>query len=60
MSIFDRFVSKEAGEQERKPFHPTPYRRAFSELEASGKEIKAQYPDDSKTVDNFIWALKES
>lgn len=60
VSIFDRFVSKETGEQERKTFHPTPYRRMFSELDASGKEVKEQYPDDVKTVDDFVWALKES
>ena len=45
VSIFDRFVSKEAGEQERKVFHPTPYRRMFSELETTGGELKEQYPD---------------
>ncbi|MCI8477454.1 MAG: DUF342 domain-containing protein [Oscillospiraceae bacterium] len=60
MSIFDRFVSKETGEQERKSFHPTPYRKMFSVLDTAGKEVKAQYPDDSKTVDDFVWALKEA
>ena len=60
MSIFERFVSKEAGGQERKAFHPTPYRRMFSELETTGGELKEQYPDDFKTVESFIWALKEA
>lgn len=59
VSILDRFVSKETGEQAKKSFHPTPYRRMFSELEETGGELKEQYPDDSKTVENFIWALKE-
>lgn len=59
VSIFDRLASKEAGEQEKKPFHPIPYRRMFSELSASGGEAKAQYPDDGETVDDFVWALKE-
>ena len=54
MSIFERFVSKEAGGQERKAFHPTPYRRMFSELETTGGELKEQYPDDFKTVESFI------
>ena len=40
-------------------FHPTPYRRMFSELEESGKEAKELYPDDSKTVEDFVWSLKE-
>lgn len=59
VAIFDRFVSQETGEQERKTFHPTPYRRVFAELEATGSELKAQYPDDSRTVDSFIRLLRE-
>lgn len=58
VSIFDRFVSREAGEQERKSFHPTPYRKMFSLLDAAGREVKARYPDDGKIVDDFIWVLK--
>lgn len=60
VSIFDRLVSKETGGQERKTFHPTPYRRMFSELEASGGDLKELYPDDKKAVDDFIWLLKET
>ena len=60
VSIFDRFVSRETDEQERKVFHPTPYRRVFSELEETGAELMERYPEDSKTVDGFIWALKET
>lgn len=59
MSIFDRFVSKRTGEQERKSFSLTPYRKMFSELEATGRESAEQCPDDSKTVDNFTWVLKD-
>lgn len=58
VSLFDRFVSKEPGEQKGKVFLPTPYTKRFSELDASSKEAKAQYPDDSKTVDDFLLALK--
>ena len=60
MAIFERFASKETGGQERKNYHPTPYRRMFSELEISGRETKERYPDDSDTVEDFIWALKEA
>ncbi len=60
MSVFDRFVSRGTGEQERKSFLPTPYMKLFSVLEVSGKEAKAQYPDDSMIVDDFIWALKDA
>ena len=62
MPIFDRFVPREAarGEQERNAFHPIPYRKMFSELDAAGEEAKAHYPDDSKTVDEFIRVLKET
>lgn len=59
MSIFDRFGSKETGEQEKKTFHPTPYRRMFSELDTTGRELKEQYPDDGRNVDSFVRALKE-
>lgn len=59
VSIFDRFVSRETGEQERKVPRPTPYRRMFSELEESGGELMERCPDDRKTVDNFIRAMKE-
>lgn len=60
MSIFDRFVSKETSDQERKPFHPTPYKKMVSELEAAGRGAKTQYPDDSETLDEFIRVLRES
>lgn len=60
VSIFDRFASKETGGQERKQLHSTPYRRMFSELEETVGELREQYPDDSKTVENFMWALKEA
>lgn len=60
VSIFDRFVLGEPGGQEKKTFSTTPYRRVFSELEASGKELKAQYPEDSKSVEAFVWKLKET
>lgn len=60
MSVFDRFVSKGTGEQERKSFLPTPYSKRSSALDASGREAKAQYPDDSTIVDDFVWALKDT
>ncbi|MCI8415206.1 MAG: DUF342 domain-containing protein [Ruminiclostridium sp.] len=60
MPIFDRFVPKERGGQERNAFHSTPYRKMFSELDETAEEVKARYPDDSKTVDAFLRVLKES
>lgn len=60
VSIFDRFVSKETGEPQRKSSHPTPYRKMFSELEASGAEAKERCPDDRGTIEDFVWALKEA
>ena len=59
MSIFDYFAPKATDEQERKPVSPTPYRKLASALDQSGAEAKAQYPDDSKTVDAFVSVLKE-
>lgn len=60
VSIWDRFVSKEMGEAERKTPPSTPYRRMFSGLEETGGELKAQNPEDGKTVDAFIRTLKEA
>lgn len=59
MAFFNRYASKDSGGQEKKVYQPTPYRRVFSELESSGGEAKEAYPEDSKTVDAFIRALKE-
>ena len=60
VSIFDRFVSKAAGEPEKKPFSPAPYRRLLSELDETGEDAKEQYPDDSKLVDDFVRILKQT
>lgn len=60
VSIFDRFVSKAASPQGKKPSPPTPYRRLFSELEAAGEEAMELYPDDGKTISDFVWELKEA
>lgn len=59
MSIFDYLAPKSTDEQERKLFSPTPYRKLTSALDASAGEVKAQYPDDSQTVDQFVRSLKE-
>lgn len=58
MPIFDRFVSK--GREEKNNFHSTPYRKMFSELDETGEEAREQYPDDSNTIEDFVWALKEA
>lgn len=60
VSIFDRFVSKGTGEQERKLFSATPYMRMSSELDATGREAQEQSPEDSKVIDRFVCILKES
>ena len=60
MSIFDRFISRDAAEPEREPFHPIPYRKRFAELDKSGQEAMERYPEDRKTVEDFLWALKAS
>lgn len=58
MSIFDHFVPKDADRQKNKPPRPAPYSRASYELDEAGAEAKEQYPDDSKIVEDFVWALK--
>lgn len=60
MSIFDRFISRDAAEPEREPFHPIPYKKRFAELDRSGQEAMERYPEDRKTVEDFLWALKAS
>ena len=60
MSIFDRFVSRPTDEPEKKAPSPTPYRKLLSELDETCEDMKAQYPEDSKTVDDFVRLLKEA
>lgn len=60
MSIFDRFIAKDAAGPEREPVHPVPYRKRFAELDRSGQDAVERYPEDRKTVEDFIWALKAS
>ena len=61
MSILDRFVSRETGEQKkRKPMFPTPTRILYAELDEAAAEIKEEYPEDSRIVDDFLWILKEA
>ena len=59
MSIFDRFISRDAAEPEREPFHPIPYKKRFAELDKSGQEAMERYPEDRKTVEDFLWALQQ-
>ena len=54
MSIFDRFIAKDAAEPEREPFHPIPYRKRFAELDRSGQEAVERYPEDRKTIEDFL------
>lgn len=60
MSIFERFALNETGRQERKAFHPTSYRKMFSELDISAREARERWPEDSDLIETFTWALKES
>lgn len=60
MSVFDRFASKEAGEPQKNSFFSAPYKKMFADLDAEAAETKAQYPDDSGTVDDFVCVLKDS
>lgn len=60
MSIFDRFVSKETDGQKRKSSFHGSSSTAFAELNDAGAQAKQEYPDDSKILDDFVWALKEA
>lgn len=60
MSIFDRFATKEAGEQKTGSFFPAPSRKTIPELDMAAAEAKEQYPDDGKTVDGFVRTLTQS
>lgn len=58
VSIFDRFVPKETGKQKSGSFFSTPYREISSSIEASAREAKEKYPEDSKILERFASALK--
>lgn len=58
MSIFDRFVSKDADSQKNKTPRPNSYRKGASELEDAGADARAQYPADSAIIEDFVWNLK--
>lgn len=60
MSIFDRFFSKENGGQKGKPAHRASGTRMESKLDESVAEAKERYPKDSKTVEDFSWAIKDT
>ena len=60
MSIFDRFLSKEAGGQKRSAFFPTSTREIYNRLNEEAAAAKARCPEDAKTIDDFVWALKEA
>ena len=60
MSIFDRLLSKETSEQDKKGPRPTPYRRIFSELDDAAAEAWERYPEDRETVEAFLGELKEA
>lgn len=58
MSIFDRFFSKETVGQKKKPH--TPAKKIGSDLDESAAAAKALYPDESKIVEDFVWAIKDT
>lgn len=57
MSIFDRFGSKEVGEQKNSFFSA---QKTVSKLDAAVAEARAQYPDDGDTVNNFARILMQA
>lgn len=58
MSIFDRFGSKEVGEQKKNSFFSA--QKTVSKLDAAVAEARAQYPDDGDTVNNFARILMQA
>lgn len=60
MSIFDRLFSKETGGKREKPSLHASSMKIKSELDKSAAEVREQYPEDRKTVDDFVQAIKEA
>lgn len=60
ISIFDRLFSKETGGKGGETSQRASGMKANSELDMSAAEIREQYPEDSKTVDDFVRAIKEA
>lgn len=58
MSIFDRFVQKEQDKPKSTSYTSTSRREIASLLEASVREAKESYPQDTKTLSAFAGALK--
>ena len=60
MSIFGRFVPKDTGKQKSGPFFYTPHREVSSAIEASLREAKDTYPEDTKTLERFASDLRSA
>ncbi len=58
MSIFDRFVQKEASKPKSDSFSSVSRREVSSLLEAAAREAKDAWPEDSRTVDAFAGFLR--
>lgn len=58
MSIFGRFAPKETGKQKSGSCFYTPHREVSSAIEASLREAKDIYPEDTKTLERFASYLR--
>lgn len=58
MAIFDRFRSRASGGEKRKSFPSAAGAQAYSGLEEAAALAKELHPEDSRTVEDFMWSLK--
>ena len=60
MSVFDRLFSKESDKKRENPFQSASSVKIGAALDNSAVKIKAQFPEDSKTIDDFVRTLKDA
>lgn len=58
MAIFDRFRSRASSGEKRKSFPSVTGSQTYSGLEEAAALAKELYPEDSRTVEDFMWSLK--
>ncbi len=60
MSVFDRFIQKDAGRPKGEPSSSASHREVASLLSSSAREAKDTYPEDSRTIDRFASSLRSA
>lgn len=60
MSVLDRLFAKETDKKRENLFQSVSGMKRDAALDNSAAEAKEQYPEDSKTIDDFVRAIKDA